>query len=128
MRAASRRPWLLTLSQSEDRGWPLSTRLARRQVDARQHQDGADEVVALQDLAEQQPGQQAVVDRDQIHQQAGRAGAEAALDQRIDLVGAERGDDGEEADGEEAGGVPHRRSEEHTSELQSLMRISYAVF
>src|SRR3546814_7381837 len=34
-----------------------------------------------------------------------------------------------------AGGVPHqsvqrknRRSEEHTSELQSLMRISYAVF
>src|SRR3546814_9447195 len=84
---------------------------------------------------------QAVVDRDQIHQQAGRAGAEAALDQRIDLVGAERGDDGEEADGEEAGGVPHRplaaqplgqrerqRSEEHTSELQSLMRISYAVF
>src|SRR3546814_8151654 len=26
------------------------------------------------------------------------------------------------------GGAPHRRSEEHTSELQSLMRISYAVF
>src|SRR3546814_8672376 len=25
-------------------------------------------------------------------------------------------------------GVPDRRSEEHTSELQSLMRISYAVF
>src|SRR3546814_9769457 len=25
-------------------------------------------------------------------------------------------------------GVLHRRSEEHTSELQSLMRISYAVF
>src|SRR3546814_10821678 len=24
--------------------------------------------------------------------------------------------------------TPHRRSEEHTSELQSLMRISYAVF
>src|SRR3546814_2925798 len=24
--------------------------------------------------------------------------------------------------------LPHRRSEEHTSELQSLMRISYAVF
>src|SRR3546814_10572777 len=24
--------------------------------------------------------------------------------------------------------VPHGRSEEHTSELQSLMRISYAVF
>src|SRR3546814_6517444 len=27
-----------------------------------------------------------------------------------------------------AGGAPHARSEEHTSELQSLMRISYAVF
>src|SRR3546814_4396260 len=26
------------------------------------------------------------------------------------------------------GGVPQARSEEHTSELQSLMRISYAVF
>src|SRR3546814_4145510 len=25
-------------------------------------------------------------------------------------------------------GLEHRRSEEHTSELQSLMRISYAVF
>src|SRR3546814_5439154 len=49
-----------------------------------------------------------VCSSDLIHQQAGRAGAEAALDQRIDLVGAERGDDGEEADGEEAGGVPHR--------------------
>src|SRR3546814_2460487 len=28
----------------------------------------------------------------------------------------------------EGGGRTHRRSEEHTSELQSLMRISYAVF
>src|SRR3546814_5511242 len=28
----------------------------------------------------------------------------------------------------EAGGGPPRRSEEHTSELQSLMRTSYAVF
>src|SRR3546814_3839125 len=27
-----------------------------------------------------------------------------------------------------AAGADHRRSEEHTSELQSLMRISYAVF
>src|SRR3546814_10617507 len=26
------------------------------------------------------------------------------------------------------GGIKHSRSEEHTSELQSLMRISYAVF
>src|SRR3546814_2687511 len=28
----------------------------------------------------------------------------------------------------DAGAVPEQRSEEHTSELQSLMRISYAVF
>src|SRR3546814_4237148 len=28
----------------------------------------------------------------------------------------------------DAGGSPSHRSEEHTSELQSLMRISYAVF
>src|SRR3546814_4624462 len=30
--------------------------------------------------------------------------------------------------GGSAAGLGHRRSEEHTSELQSLMRISYAVF
>src|SRR3546814_1214240 len=31
-------------------------------------------------------------------------------------------------DGQQAGQVGQERSEEHTSELQSLMRISYAVF
>src|SRR3546814_4766572 len=31
-------------------------------------------------------------------------------------------------DADDAGGGLHDRSEEHTSELQSLMRISYAVF
>src|SRR3546814_10821790 len=36
-----------------------------------------------------------------------------------DLVGA---------DDRDLRAVDHRRSEEHTSELQSLMRISYAVF
>src|SRR3546814_1952797 len=30
--------------------------------------------------------------------------------------------------GQEGRGIPHRRSEEHKSELQSLMRIWYAVF
>src|SRR3546814_2163466 len=37
---------------------------------------------------------------------------------------------GRDADGRAAGGGDHvvHRSEEHTSELQSLMRISYAVF
>src|SRR3546814_4001985 len=32
------------------------------------------------------------------------------------------------ARGQQRHAVPSRRSEEHTSELQSLMRISYAVF
>src|SRR3546814_5047335 len=32
------------------------------------------------------------------------------------------------ADGQILDSIPHERSEEHTSELQSLMRISYAVF
>src|SRR3546814_2088787 len=36
------------------------------------------------------------------------------------------GDHGDPAD--RRGFLYHRRSEEHTSELQSLMRISYAVF
>src|SRR3546814_7581389 len=36
---------------------------------------------------------------------------------------------GQDMDGDEIDRVAeHRRSEEHTSELQSLMRISYAVF
>src|SRR3546814_4065106 len=44
---------------------------------------------------------------------------DVALDLARDLVGVSRAEAG-------AAGVP--RSEEHTSELQSLMRISYAVF
>src|SRR3546814_7144126 len=35
---------------------------------------------------------------------------------------------GQQAKRTQAPPRPHRRSEEHTSELQSLMRISYAVF
>src|SRR3546814_1117353 len=42
----------------------------------------------------------------------------ALVDERADLVG----------DLTEVPGVDRLRSEEHTSELQSLMRISYAVF
>src|SRR3546814_3558553 len=44
-------------------------------------------------------------------------------DPRVD-EGPERGRDAGEAEAD----PPHERSEEHTSELQSLMRISYAVF
>src|SRR3546814_3144127 len=56
-----------------------------------------------------------------LHQAAGRTGA-AQCGRRLDM-----GDD-------EVGTLPpvvgedDHRSEEHTSELQSLMRISYAVF
>src|SRR3546814_3650717 len=39
-----------------------------------------------------------------------------------------RGLDAQRHGGVQPPGPPHRRSEEHTSELQSLMRISYAVF
>src|SRR3546814_1719821 len=39
-----------------------------------------------------------------------------------------KADSGMGARGAETGGHPLSRSEEHTSELQSLMRISYAVF
>src|SRR3546814_9462036 len=55
-----------------------------------------------------------------------RAGAERVVEgkqPRLDLVDREAGDGAGEARGED-----RPRSEEHTSELQSLMRISYAVF
>src|SRR3546814_1386346 len=45
------------------------------------------------------------------------------IEQEVDLV-----DLAAEADHQHAGEVRMTRSEEHTSELQSLMRISYAVF
>src|SRR3546814_2335757 len=43
-------------------------------------------------------------------------------------VGLEQVVDGETAFAREIAGTTAQRSEEHTSELQSLMRISYAVF
>src|SRR3546814_1360675 len=56
----------------------------------------------------------------QPHQRADRAGVEDA--EQGTLVRARRKDDRPDEAHQE------RRSEEHTSELQSLMRISYAVF
>src|SRR3546814_6436877 len=41
---------------------------------------------------------------------------------------AARGGQGGEAEGNGQSYIGHGRSEEHTSELQSLMRLSYAVF
>src|SRR3546814_9675153 len=67
-----------------------------------------------------------------------RHGNPSGLRQRHRRCGRDRRRDGEPAlmpylvpgleDPERAGLVPAQRSEEHTSELQSLMRISYAVF
>src|SRR3546814_3535233 len=82
-------------------------------------EDGGDEEEAE---AEEAPDQQ--------ESEEGGAG-ESQVDARAEMDG-EQADDGDtdpdaqemEADGEPAMG----RSEEHTSELQSLMRISYAVF
>src|SRR3546814_10046821 len=54
---------------------------------------------------------------DALAEEAERLGVEIQYDS--ELVGLIRGDDGIEA---------VERSEEHTSELQSLMRTSYAVF
>src|SRR3546814_20641199 len=54
-----------------------------------------------------------------------------ALLQRLGVVGGEAGehDDADDRDHElQHGRAEEERSEEHTSELQSLMRISYAVF
>src|SRR3546814_2655572 len=51
---------------------------------------------------------------------------DAPVVHHVDDVGR---DHGGEAVGDDEGGAPaDQRSEEHTSELQSLMRISYAVF
>src|SRR3546814_8144127 len=57
-------------------------------------------------------------------------GAEDDVGLRIDLVADAVGRlvDLEEGEVHAAGDVDEDRSEEHTSELQSLMRISYAVF
>src|SRR3546814_1803424 len=62
---------------------------------------------------------------------------DAGLDRRveIDMVGTDTSSERElelgrlgDALGRQIGGPEGLRSEEHTSELQSLMRISYAVF
>src|SRR3546814_7105352 len=68
----------------------------------------------------------------------GRARIAALIGRDDEMVGGERGDlvppgamrfgETVEQDDRRRGGIAGGRSEEHTSELQSLMRISYAVF
>src|SRR3546814_9925991 len=58
-----------------------------------------------------------------------RGGIDKGLDRRARLAfGLRRAIEGRQADVEAALHRIDARSEEHTSELQSLMRISYAVF
>src|SRR3546814_8970097 len=70
-----------------------------------------------------------------LFRSGGRAGAHAAVDGRgagRAVAGAPGGPAARQPGGGADTGLDHRegnrRSEEHTSELQSLMRISYAVF
>src|SRR3546814_3740347 len=64
-------------------------------------------------LAQHQPGAQGDDDRGEIAQQRG-IGHGGVFDRQVPE--------------EQVAGKQQARSEEHTSELQSLMRISYAVF
>src|SRR3546814_5025741 len=69
----------------------------------------------------------------QAHQYVGgadRTGLGGGRHDRLDFVIGDRGDDRRDIDLRRHPGVDQLgdRSEEHTSELQSLMRISYAVF
>src|SRR3546814_4606893 len=56
------------------------------------------------------------------------AGTVVAIDQDAAVGERMLGEMSELEARRDAAACPHRRSEEHTSELQSLMRISYAVF
>src|SRR3546814_1765163 len=76
----------------------------------------------------QQRGQRIAAGEQEVEPEDGGHGQQGALEDAGDLVGigsAESPDQqqraGQQSDSEQ-------RSEEHTSELQSLMRISYAVF
>src|SRR3546814_6437858 len=92
--------------------------------------DGAgDAVVALAD------GRRArVVLQEHRHAQAlaqlvGRRVVAPALERGVDALHAGRAERSGHGDADAEQPIPcPRRSEEHTSELQSLMRISYAVF
>src|SRR3546814_1311388 len=70
------------------------------------------------------------VDRDSAARQHFRQPARQALHRRLAdaVVDHLRGDVQRGFAGDELDASPATRSEEHTSELQSLMRISYAVF
>src|SRR3546814_2604537 len=121
-------------STRTDTLFPYTTLFRSRHADVDAAHGGDDPVgdlVALGDAAED-------VDEDRLHvgvvvddlERAGHhVGVGAAAD--VEEVGGLAADLVHDVDGGhgQAGAVgDHARSEEHTSELQSLMRISYAVF
>src|SRR3546814_8596206 len=82
------------------------------------------------DPAPRPAGAVRAIDRRARRQKAGEDGGRLR-GELSDLGGQSRPPDLPGADqelGETASGLDHQRSEEHTSELQSLMRISFAVF
>src|SRR3546814_4667835 len=63
-----------------------------------------------------------------VHQRHGDEGHQKDLDRLRPLLERKVGNHGEEVGEGHPDDEGEHRSEEHTSELQSLMRISYAVF
>src|SRR3546814_10785030 len=76
------------------------------------------------EIVEQQLGPVRVAMQDQRREVEAGEGAEGRGGARNEIGLADRADDAAQC----GVGRFHIRSEEHTSELQSLMRISYAVF
>src|SRR3546814_9681715 len=66
-------------------------------------------------------GRSAAVSREPVHDSAAHAGGRAVLVPEVQLPEVQGGEAARQDQ-------PQARSEEHTSELQSLMRISYDVF
>src|SRR3546814_7740700 len=64
-------------------------------------------------------------DGDAEHREGGDDGDEALLPARAEIA---QGDEALESGNEHSDGLASQRSEEHTSELQSLMRNTYDVF
>src|SRR3546814_7886859 len=93
------------------------------------HQQGASHL-KTKDLQAAGGGSRTTADKRQVEkQQQGKAAPQRVVTQRHTCGGNHRCHvDGHDAHRVQPGVVTVQRSEEHTSELQSLMRISYAVF
>src|SRR3546814_8718674 len=104
------------LERRQDRTWPL----AARRAGVLQAREGGARLCHLRDFF--------VEGGDPLARGGADAGPIVAFPQRVqvaDFIEREASPLRRAADAQP---TPVRRSEEHTSELQSLMRISYAVF